>query len=256
MKDAVHNTGSFQHSDPAWRAPIELPDSFLSPSDIRPGDIIYTRRAKGYQRLTALAGDTWRHIGLATSISGCTWMAAMTPDGNAAHPLPSFLSRYDTIAVQRLTPCDEECALQLHHDVIADMNLPAAFHSKPELASIGLLSLGRLAKTPRRFERTRVRLIDHLLNRPGFGTRSICTTPIARNLWRLCPDHRVRLDVSSSKHKRATDQSPIAHLQLALPDDVWRAMCPHTESFWIKKDDELSPVYSDETDHCTHDMLA
>lgn len=242
MEGTAHAPVSFQHSDPVWRVPISLPQTGLAPGDIRPGDLIYTRRAKGYQRLTALAGDTWRHVGVAVTIAGFTWMAAMTPAGNAAHPLSSALDRYDTIAIQRLTPCARRCNIAFLNKVIADMNAPTAFHDRTELASIGLLSLSRLDRTGERFEKIRYRMAKRLLERSGFEDRSICTTLIARNLDLLCDQHQPVLDTWSPKHNSPRFHAPASHHQMALPDDLWRALAAHTDTFWVKKDGEFPVI--------------
>ena len=236
MNGVHHPAVSFQHSDPPWRVPIGLPIRSAAPHDVESGDIIYTRRPKGYQRLGAVAGDTWRHMGVATMVAGSLWVLEMAPTGYSARPLTSIISIYDTVALQRLEPCTTQCRARLLNRIAADMNTPTQFHTKTELASIGLLSLSRILPRRSMLEACRTRLASLLGSRREFRTRSICSTPVARNLGQLCEQHRAVLDVWSPKIVSPRQATPHRHHQLALPDDVWRALQAATTSYWLKKD--------------------
>lgn len=228
--------GCFQHSDPSWRVRIELPDATRVVADVLPGDLIYTRRPGGYQRLVAAAGDTWRHVGLAAVVAGVIWIIEVGPHGYQGRPLSTAMRTYDSVAVQRLRPCSDRCDLLLSHIVGLRMNSPTDFHSRSELAAIGLLSFTRQFTTlwrPCRALRTHFYL--RLLGREGFDTRSICSTPIAKALEALCDQHQVSVDLCSPKREKATSRCKGA-VQLAMPDDIWRALEGTAEQFWLKKD--------------------
>lgn len=211
---------------------MEMPGTFLPVHELQAGDIVYTRRPKGYQRLAAVAGDTWRHVGLCVTIAGFPWLAEMGPGGFQARPMTTVMKAYDTVALQRLGSCSGGCRTAFVNQVCARMQRPADFHSRVELAGIGLVSLARLG---RRSARVAVSLRTRLVGRDGFASRAICSTPLADALAGLCPHHRAVLDVTSHKHDGP--QRPQPELaQLAMPDDIWRALQDTTASFWLRKD--------------------
>lgn len=251
--EGVAHTVSFQHSDPRWRVPLEFPAVFVRPHDVRAGDLVYTRRPKGYQRLAAVAGDTWRHISIAAIVAGYPWVLELGPHGYQGRPLTTVVEMYDTVAVQRLASCPNWCSGEFLNAVASQMNKPTAFHGRIELGSIGLLSLGRMAAETGRIANARRILGQWLLSRDGFGERGICTSPIAKNLERLCAHHKVLLDVWTSKANAPRMRSPKTLSGLAMPDDVWRSLQATSEHFWVKKDgsairDEIDLTHTREED--------
>ncbi len=240
MNAAVRTSANFMHSDPPWRVPLEMPHRYLPVDRVQAGDVVYTRRPKGYQRLAAIAGDTWRHVGLCVTIAGFPWLVEMGPGGFQARPMTTILRAYDTVAVQRFKPCSLGCRTAFVNTVCARMQRPTSFHTRTELAGIGLASLGRLARSGSMATRW---LRHHLVARDGFDDRAICSTPIVDALASLCPGHDVVLDVTSAKGSspRLDDRSLS---QLAMPDDVWRALQPTTEPFWIKKDEVVPAAWT------------
>lgn len=233
MDAAVRNSANFMHSDPPWRVPLEMPQTYLPIDRVQAGDVVYTRRPKGYQRLAAVAGDTWRHVGLCVTIAGFPWLVEMGPGGFQARPMTTILRAYDTVAVQRLTPCALGCRTAFVNTVCARMQRPTSFHTRLELAGIGLSSLGRLVRSGSMINQ---RLRRRLVARDGFARRAICSTPIVDALNSLCSGHAVVLDVTSEKASSPRVESHSLS-KLAMPDDVWRALQPTTEPFWIKKDE-------------------
>lgn len=243
MDAAVRTQANFMHSDPSWRVPLELPDGFLPVDDVRAGDVVYTRRPKGYQRLAAVAGDTWRHVGLCVTIAGFPWLVEMGPVGFQARPMTTIFDSYDTVAVQRLRPCAFGCRAAFVNNVCARMQRPTGFHTRVELAGIGLSSLLRLARPG---SPVAERMRHRLLGRSGFASRAICSTPIVEALSALCERHHVVLDTTSDKHESPSIARPTM-AALAMPDDIWRALQSAATPFWVRKDEAApaTPVPAD-----------
>ncbi len=226
----------FQHADPPWRVPHQLPTSFAHHESVRPGDIIYLRRPRKFQWVAYLMGDTWRHIGVATIVHGDTWMVEMNPFGFYGRPLSAVIDMYDTVAVQQITPCQHASEVPLDLRIIADMRRPTTFHTKPEMVAIGVFGWLRLFHLGPRRENLRQRLWNLVVNREGFKSRAVCSTPVARAVKNLCRCHPIVLDAWSYKRGAQRQQTLEDHLYAAVPDDVWRALEPLATSFWLKKD--------------------
>lgn len=243
-------TTTFGHADPSWRVPLALPTKWLAPNMIAAGDIVYMRRPGGYQQLTGLAGDTFRHVGVIATIAGFPWLIDMGHGGYGARPFTTVLNAYDTIAIQRIPPCQSYCNHNLLNHVAMQMNFPKDFYSRSELAAIGLNSVLRLPTFTGRVgvEAAEELLRSKLRRRQGLAERAVCTTPVARALDQLCDQHDVDLDALSEK--RSTANSTMANSEsviFAMPDDVWRALGDATTSYWVKKDGHLSHVDIDLT---------
>jgi len=236
---------TFGHSDPSWRVELSLPDSFVTHEHVEAGDIIFARRPRGYQRLAAVAGDTWRHVGVVAMMAGNPWMLEMTPFGYSARPLTSVLEMYDSVALQRLPPCQKQCNRHLVPHIALQMNVPTHFHNRIELGTIGLSSLLRLRAFHALpfFRRLGQLLREFLDSRSGVQERAICSTPLANSLRYMCNDHRVALDVLGQK-----EDGPHIELHgmgapsLAMPDDIWRALQSTTPSYWLKCDHLIPEV--------------
>lgn len=236
MLRKLENAVQFQHADPPWRVDLAFPRTFIETGSVLTGDIVYMRRPKSYQWIVAAMGDNWRHVGVATTVRGFSWMIEMNPFGFFARPLETVVAMYDTVAVQRLPSCSERCSELIDQRIIAAMNTPVAFHTKPELFAIGIFSFKRLFPWLSSRPHLWPRLWNRLLKQQGFTDRAACSTPIARVVNELCEHHRVLLDVSS--YKRGPQSKPCAtgQIQAALPDDIWRALQPTATSYWLKKD--------------------
>jgi len=236
-------TATFGHSDPSWRVGLALPETFVTPDFVATGDIVFTRRPNGYQRLAAVAGDTWRHVGVIAMVAGHPWMLEMGPHGYQARPLSTVVDMYDTVAIQRLTPCRNRCDHQLLSHIALQMDSPRDFHTRIELGTIGLCSLFRLRvfRTRRPFQRATKLLRSLLDGRHGFEDRGICSTPLATSLEMVCDAHQVQLDVLGEKERGPDPElRGTGPVNLAMPDDIWRALQSSTDSFWIKHDDRLA----------------
>ncbi len=238
----THTPATLGHSDPSWRVPLDLPTEAMSPELVSAGDIVYTRRAKGYQRLTALAGDTWRHVGVVATIGGFPWLIDMGHGGYGARPFTTVLKAYDTIAVQRLDACGRYCDHRLVNDVALQMNFPKDFYTTIEQGLIGLGSLLRLQQLRRRaLLRTVDRQVRRALpRREGLGERAVCTTPVARALSQLCDRHDIQIDVSATKGAVAHEGRAIeTDIRFAMPDDLWRALQRTSSGYWVKRNNHV-----------------
>ncbi len=228
---------SFAHGDSPWRVPIALPTDALDPAQIALGDVVYLRKPKGYQRLAAIAGDTWRHIGLIAPLGDIPWLIDMGQGGFAARPFSTVLDQYDTLAAQRLRPCDSGCPDRLWRDAAAQMRTPTGFYEPLEQALFGAATTLRLPFFRRHgpFRRVEQHARSALQSRSGLDRRGVCTTPIVDALTRLCEQHSVMTDTTSTKTTPAGSTDDSAH-RFAMPDDLWRALAPISDSFWLKKD--------------------
>jgi hypothetical protein len=160
------------------------------------------------------------------------WLAEMGPGGFQARPMTTVFKAYDTVAVQRFHPCEHRCRAAFATGVCDRMQRPADFHSRTELAGIGLASLSRLRSASSNIgDVLRRRLTD----RSEFNSRAICSTPLADSLQLLCAQHRVVLDVTSDK-RVSPDVPAVGMTNMAMPDDVWRALQNVATPFWIRKD--------------------
>lgn len=233
------STTTFGHSDPSWRVELDLPAESISPEMVKAGDIVFTRRPKGYQRLAAVAGDTWRHVGIIGTIAGFPWIIEVGPHGYMGRPFTSVIECYDTIAIQRLLPCKHHCSQHLLNHVAYQMNFPKTFHTKTELGSIGLSSLLRLRWFQTPMWKTASALVQRFLsNREGLNDRATCATPLADVLREVCDDHAVCIDLLGPKDAAPDPRMHAAGLvNLAMPDDIWRSLQKTSTSRWVKKDE-------------------
>lgn len=228
---------SFAHGDPLWRVPITLPANALEPDQITLGDVVYLRKPKGYQRLVTIAGDTWRHIGVIAPLDNSPWLIDMGQGGYAARPFSTVLEQYDTLAVQRIRPCESGCPDRLWRDVASQMRTPTDFYEPLEQTLFGAATTLRLPFFRRHgsFRRVEQYARSALQSRSGLDRRRVCTTPIVHALTRLCEQHSVTPDVTSTKAAPARSADDSAH-RFAMPDGLWRALTPIADSFWLKKD--------------------
>ncbi len=196
----------------------ELP--VLRPSELRPGDILFFTKKGPLQSLIRGAGDTHRHVAVASMFNHQPWVLEAGRLGFRGRPLSTALATYQSCSAMRLSSCDSDCAGRFSDVLLELMSTPTNYPSRMDIAHAGALSMARHHTSDRR----RIQAVRHAVERQRLRSEragTLCSTLIINGLERLCSEHSLAIDLRLPKSETTSHLDPLA-AHYALPDDIWR----------------------------------
>ncbi len=196
----------------------ELPA--LRSSELRPGDILFFTKKGPLQSLIRGAGDTHRHVAVASMFNHQPWVLEAGRLGFRGRPLSTALATYQSCSAMRLSSCDSDCAGRFSDVLLELMSTPTSYPSRMDIARAGALSMSRHHTSDRR----RIQAVRHAVERQRLRSEragTLCSTLIINGLERLCSEHSLAIDLRLPKSETTSHLDPLA-AHYALPDDIWR----------------------------------
>ncbi|MEL6983889.1 MAG: hypothetical protein AAFO29_15795, partial [Actinomycetota bacterium] len=135
---------------------MESPDDLtglptMEIEEVQPGDLVFTARPGRLQTLVELAGDPWRHVGVATIVDGELGVSEVAGHAFQFRPLPSVATtRHTAVGVARFPRSPDNCSSGAA-DWVAGMLANQNLYAWDDLILAGVLLAIRRRTPPARF---------------------------------------------------------------------------------------------------------